>query len=85
MRFEELRKESYKLNTNKRGFEWPAYSTWWDRNEKKVNIVLWIIFIVLLIIARVLVTREIINLRVAMIWGVVFFIDVFILSFITTR
>lgn len=73
------------MDLDKREFEWPAYSTWWDRNEKKVNIILWTIFIVLLIIARELFIRGLVNLRVAVIWGAVFILDLFILSFITRR
>lgn len=73
------------MDTNKRKFEWPEHSTWWDRNEKKVNIVLWGILILLLIIARALVKRGLVNIKIAVIWSALFFLVTFILSFVTTR
>jgi len=71
------------MDTNNRKFEWPKHSSWWDRNEKKVIIVLWIILIALLIIARVLFRRGIVSLSIALIWCALFFLDTILLFFIT--
>jgi len=73
------------MNSQKRRFEWPEHTSWWDRNEKKINILLWLALFVLVIIARELTIKGIFNLKIIAIWTVLFFLDLFILSFLTGR
>lgn len=61
--------------------KWPEYTSWWDRNEFIINIVLWISFFILLITGRLIFTSENIKLDIAIIWMVLFILDLFILSF----
>lgn len=62
--------------------EWPEHTSWWDRNELKINVVLWAAFFGLLIIARGIFTNKQVNIEVAVLWIVFFALDLFLLSII---
>lgn len=70
------------MNVNKRKLEWPEHSSWWDRNEKKVKIILWSIMFLLFISARKLLILGIVNSAIAKIWCTFFFLNLFLLSFL---
>ena len=59
--------------------KWPEHTSWWDRNEFKINVILWSVFFGLLIIARGIFTNKQINLEAAVIWLVFFALDLFLL------
>ena len=59
--------------------EWPEHISCWDRNELKINVVLWAAFFGLLIIARGIFTNKQVNIEVAVIWIVFFALDLFLL------
>lgn len=60
---------------------WPEHTSWWDRNELKINIILWVGFFVLLIIAKVIFIDYKVTLFGSAIWFVLFITDLFLLSF----
>ena len=59
--------------------KWPEHTSWWARNEFKINVILWLAFFGLLIIARGIFTNKQINLEAAVIWLVFFALDLFLL------
>ena len=61
--------------------EWPEYTSWWDRNEFKINVILWAVFFGLLLMAYILFKNEPINLDTAVLWLFLFIVDLFLLSF----
>lgn len=63
--------------------EWPRYTSWFDRNEFKINVLLWSVFIILLFIARQYIVHGTVTLEGAILWGVLFTIDLFLLSFVS--
>lgn len=66
---------------NKKKIEWPEHISWWDRNEFKINITLWGVFLALLIIAFFIFKSDPINFDLAVIWMLLFITDLFLLSF----
>lgn len=63
--------------------KWPAYTSWFDRNEFKINIVLWLFFFILLFVARQMVINGIPTKFEMIIWLILFIIDLVLLSFIS--
>ena len=61
--------------------KWPEYTSWWDRNEFTINVVLWITFFILLIMGRLIFSKENIELDIAILWMTLFILDLFLLSF----
>lgn len=61
--------------------EWPEHTSWLDRNEFKINVVLWAAFFGLLIITRGIFTNKQVSIEVAVIWIVLFMVDLSLLSF----
>ena len=61
--------------------KWPEYTSWWDRNEFTINVVLWITFFILLIMGRLIFSKENIELDKAILWMTLFILDLFLLSF----
>lgn len=62
--------------------EWPEHTTYWDRNELKINIMLWIGLFVLLLAAKVIFIDREVTLISSAIWFILFITDLFLLSFI---
>ena len=62
--------------------EWPEHTTLWDRNELKINIILWVGFFVLLLAAKVIFIDREVTLIGSAIWFILFVTDLFLLSFI---
>lgn len=61
--------------------EWPEHTSWWDRNEFKMNVILWTAFFGLLITARGIFTNKQVNFEAAVIWLILFLLNLFLLSF----
>ena len=61
--------------------KWPEHTSWWDRNEFTINVVLWITFFILLIMGRLIFSKENIELDIAILWMTLFILDLFLLSF----
>ena len=59
--------------------EWPEHSSWLERNEFTMIVILWSVFFGLLIIARLIFTNQQINITVAIIWIIFFALDLFLL------
>ena len=55
--------------------------SWWDRNEFTINVVLWLTFFILLIMGRLIFSKENIELDKAILWMTLFILDLFLLSF----
>lgn len=64
---------------------WPEYTSWFDRHEYKINVGLWLVFFLLLLVAREYVVRGAVTLEGAALWVFLFVLDLFFLSFITRR
>ena len=60
---------------------WPEHTSWWDRNEFTINVVLWLTFFILLIMGRLIFSKENIELDIAILWMTLFILDLFLLSF----
>ena len=61
--------------------KWPEHTSWWDRNEFKINVILWGVFFGLLLMAYILFKSDPINLDTAVLWLFLFIVDLFLLSF----
>lgn len=71
------------MAVNRKETKWPEHISWWDKNEKRVNIVLWVIFFALLAVAYILFSQSIFTIESAMLWGALFILDLTLLSFIS--
>ena len=61
--------------------KWPEHMSWWDKNEFTINVVLWLTFFILLIMGRLIFSKENIELDIAILWMTLFILDLFLLSF----
>lgn len=64
------------FNHRKKKMECPEHSTWWDRNQKKFMLTLIFIFVVLAITARLIMDIVLDYPLLAVLWVIVFTIDV---------
>ena len=63
----------------------PEYSTWWDRNQGKVILSLVGLFFLLLLIARLIMNVVYEYPSLALVWLIIFSIDLILLSLLVTR
>ena len=66
----------------KEKIKWPEHTSYWDRNEFKINIMLWVGFFGLLLAAKVIFIDREVTLLSSVIWLFLFITDLFLLSFI---
>lgn len=65
----------------KETIKWPEHTNWWDRNEFKINVILWGSFLILLFVAKFIFFDREITLMSSAIWLFLFISDLFLLSF----
>lgn len=64
------------IDKRKKELEWPEHISWWDRNQKKIMLTLIFIFVLLSITARLIMGIVLDYPLLAVLWLVVFTIDV---------